>query len=304
MQVLFLFLHFILAVTDRVIYARQSRDNIERKYFYYSKETLEEIEESKARSMQENEYYSFFYQQEKPNIPLISKYILHIITTLFAHCFIFFYLPIIGNFNLINQSFCMDNKEKINKCNDLKYNTYLIVFYIIYFFYLFFSALQIRFGLHDIKKKSILMRNDTVVYSAMFKCFKYCPFIYELKGVIDWTCTPTALDIFHWFKFESVYDILFMDQCLMKSYDAEPRGKKKLLWVKALYGGSVFLLLFALLLGPILLFSTLNPSNLRNDVYGASVALMICFQSGAFTYNNFTLYESNSIDDIKPIGIY
>lgn len=196
----------------------------------------------------------------------------------------------------------MENREKTHRCNDFAYNTYLIIFYIFYFFYLYFSAMQVRFGLHDIKKKSIFMRKDNIVYSVLFKCFKYCPFIYELKGVIDWSCTPTALDIFHWFKFESVYDILFMDQCLMKSYEGELPGKKKQVWVKVLYGGSVFLLLFALLLGPILLFSTLNPTNIRNDVYGASVALMICFQSGALTYNNFTLFESNNIESIGPMG--
>jgi hypothetical protein len=272
------------------------------KYFYYSKETLEEISEQKIINMNPLEYYSFFYQQEKTNFPLISKYILHIITTLFSHAFIFFYLPIIGNFNLINQSYCIENKDDIGRCNDFKYNSYLIIFYIFYFFYLYFSAMQVRFGLHDIKNKSIFMRKDNLVYSVLFKCFKYCPFLYELKGVIDWTFTPTSLDIFKWFKFEGIYDILFMDQCLWKSYENEKAGKKQANWIKIVYGGSVFLLLFALLLGPILFFSSLNPSNIRNDVYGASVALIICFQSGAFTYNNFTLFESDSIEIIQPIG--
>lgn len=147
------------------------------------------------------------------------------------------------------------------------------------------------------------MRKDTIVYSVLFKCYKYCPFIYELKLIIDWTCTPTSLDIFKWFKFESVYDNLFMVQCNVRAQEAVPAGKKVGLFDKSIYGGSTLLLLIALLLGPILLFSSLNPTNIQNDVYGVTVSMFLCFQSGNSIYNNFTLFKSESIEQIYPISI-
>lgn len=250
--------------------------------------------------MQENEYCSFFYQKELPNYPLISKYSLHVFITIFSHLFIFFYLPIIGNLNLNSNIYCPTNSNA--QCNDISRNPYLLIFYFLYIFYLFFSALQVRFGLHDIKKKSLFMRKDTLFYSILFKCYKYCPFIYELKLVIDWTCTPTALDIFKWFKFESVYDNLFMIQCYVRANENVPAGKKIRNLDKLIWGVSTFILLIALLLGPILLFSTLNPTNVLNDVYGASVSLILCFQSGESSYNNFTLFRSDSIESIRDIG--
>lgn len=250
--------------------------------------------------MQESEYYSFFYQKELPNYPLLSKFSLHVFITIFSHLFIFFYLPIIGNLNLNSVVYCPIGSTA--PCNDISHNPYLIIFYFLYIFYLFFSALQVRFGLHDIKKKSLFMRKDTLFYSVLFKCYKYCPFIYELKLVIDWTCTPTALDIFKWFKFESVYDNLFMIQCLVRSNEGVPVGKKIRNFDKLIWGVSTFILLISLLLGPILLFSTLNPTNMLNDVYGASVSLILCFQSGETSYNNFTLFKSDSIDVIKTMG--
>ncbi len=250
--------------------------------------------------MQEDEYYSFFYQKELTNYPLISKYILHVVTTIFSHVFIFFYLPITGNLNLNSKIYCPSGSDLV--CNDVLQNPFLISFYIIYLFYMFFSGLQVRFGLHDIKKKSLFMRKDTILYSVLFKCYKYCPFIYELKLVIDWTFTPTSLDIFKWGKFESVYDNLFMVQCQVRANQKIPPGKKVGNYDKVLWGVSTFIILIAVLLGPILLFSTLNPTNNLNNVFATTVSLLLCFESGPGSYNNFTLFKTDSIEQISGMG--
>jgi len=207
----------------------------------------------------------------------------------------------VGNYNLNSIIYCQ--KDSLNECNDIWSNPFLVIFYILYLLYLFFSALQVRFGLHDIKKKSLFMRKDNLVYSILFKCYKACPFIFELKNVIDWTCTSTALDIFKWFKFETVYDNLFIVQCNSKANESLPVGKKLGNFDKITFGASTFILLIAVLLGPILLFSTLNPTNILNEVNGASVAIMLCFQSGPTSYNNFTLFKSASIEKIDKISM-
>jgi len=93
-----------------------------------------------------------------------------------------------------------------------------------------------------------------------------------------------------------------MIQCSVRANEGVKVGKQIRNLDKLIWGVSTFIILIALLLGPILLFSTLNPTNIFNDVYGASVSLILCFQSGETSYNNFTLFKSDSIDTIKKIG--
>lgn len=274
-MVLVAFLHVFICVLDRVIFIRSSRNNLVFDKIYYHKATGSKIEQTIIDNMpeiDENLIEIVYIQKEEKNLPLICKYILQICTLFFSHIFIFYYLPLEGNYNLRSSIF--SDPKSPEQFNEFSENGYLIGFYIIYCVYLYFSALQIKNGLLDMKQKSLLMRNDNSIYSIMFKTYKAIPFLYELKLTIDWTCTPTALDIYKWLKFQSVYDNLFLTICFMKKMYNRPIGGKVSIVEKLLMGMSSFVVLLAIILAPLLIFSSLNPTNSINNVTGAYVEVI------------------------------
>jgi hypothetical protein len=272
------FLHVGLIVIDRIIYIKQSRQNISHQYYYYNKDNGEKSCESeflKKNLTEEDQsrYEKIYFQKEDLNYPMITKYIMHLVVLILSHFLVFWYLPIIGNNNLNNINFC--EKAAINQqCNDFLNNNFLIFFYILYLLYFTFSSLQIQHGLLDTKKKSVLMRGDNLFNLILFKTYKAIPFLYELKLTIDWSITPTSLDIFKWIKFESVYDLLFMTHCTMKQEKSREIGEKIGLLEKLSFGGIGFSLILLILIGPLILFSTLNPQNSNNNVTGASIKVI------------------------------
>ena len=274
-MVLIALLHVIVIVIDRIIYIKQSRQSFTHDNFYFSRENGEKYTEEAFLKMNipENEqfrYIKIYFQMEDLNLPLITKYILHLFLLFFSHFLIFWYLPIRGNINSFNTWYCPvnDNKEK-NDCNDFLSNKSIIVFYLLYLFYYSFSALQIQHGLLDTRKKSVLMRGENLFNLILFKTYKAIPFLYELKLTIDWTITPTSLDIFKWIKFESVYDLLFMTHCTMRQEKFREVGEKIGFLEKSSFGGIVFVIILIILLGPLIIFSNLNPTNSHNNVTGA-----------------------------------
>ena len=148
-------IHIFFIVIDRVIYIKQTRDDIKLEIFYYNKFTGEKITEINFNSMNLSEqeakqYEMTYFQNEEINYPLIAKYVLHFFMILFSHILIFFYFPIVGNKNILNNVYCkypvnIDNMDaKIVDCNEFTFNGYLIFFYILYVLYLIFSAIQIK----------------------------------------------------------------------------------------------------------------------------------------------------------------
>ena len=174
-MVLIALLHVIVIVIDRIIYIKQSRQSFTHDNFYFSRENGEKYTEEAFLKMNipENEqfrYIKIYFQMEDLNLPLITKYILHLFLLFFSHFLIFWYLPIRGNINSFNTWYCPvnDNKEK-NDCNDFLSNKSIIVFYLLYLFYYSFSALQIQHGLLDTRKKSVLMRGENLFNLILFK---------------------------------------------------------------------------------------------------------------------------------------
>ena len=242
-MVLFLILHIIVLVYDRVIFVTQNREKISYEYIFYKKnpengqgELLTEIENNQLKSeicknitrdkftiipQKEIEklkkYFNIlFIQKEQFNKPLFNKYILHIFTVLLSHFMIFYYLPIKGNYNLGNSAFCpeeADEAEKCKKSNNFNSNHKLIIFYLLYLLYLIFSGLQVKFGFYDIKRKSFFKKKGDEVLSGLSKGFNAIPFLYEIKNAIDWTFTSTCLTLFQWNKFEAIYDTIFDTYC-------------------------------------------------------------------------------------------
>jgi hypothetical protein len=181
-------------------------------------------------------------------------------------------MPIKGNENLHNSSICESNKVK---CNEFKDNKYLLVFYLLYILYFIFSALQIKYNMIELRKKSILMSGDNLFYSVVYKVYLNVPFLYEIKVLIDWTFTGTSLDLWKYLKFESFYDILFIDLCTMKGYHGRDVGEKIPKTSKFFVGGVSFFVILLIVFGPLILFSNLNPTNKQNPIANGSLDVRI-----------------------------
>jgi hypothetical protein len=277
------FIHVFFVVVDRVIYIKQNRNNIELNYYYYNiktgqKFTQQEYIQHITLETDCNDYKLIYFQIEEANLPLISKYVLHCIIICFSHVTIFWFLPIQGNLNISNIHYCTDRKSNNNLCNDFEYNGYIVFCYLLYIIYLAFSAIQIkyfhynfRYGLLDMRKKSLLTRGDNVIYSSCYKGYLAIPFLYELKLCLDWTFTPTSLDLFKWLKFEAIYDLLFITHCNKKVEGKRKIGEVVGKFQKIIFGGLGFFILLIILLVPLILFSSLNPANVYNNVTDANI---------------------------------
>ena len=326
-MVIFLIIHVIFLICDRIIYIRQNRNNLIYKYGIYNKKTNvpisqneyekikkeiinKYIEQTKLRynfkipltyidTLNEN-YKIIFIQHEKINMPLYGKFILHIIITLFSHILIFFYLPFKGNYNIIGTLYCSKKYDQTDNCNNFLDNNYIIIFYILYIIYLSFSSFQIQKGLLDMKKKSILKSGESSINSGIYNGYKNTPFLYEIKLAIDWTFTTTSLDFFQWAKFESVYDTIYLTLCNMKFFKTKKVGLAITLFQKITLGATIWISLILLLILPLLIFSNLNPINELNNVTGAKTSLKISFIKDN-VYSNYTLFENSHIEGIEEM---
>ena len=316
-MVLFLLLHIFFLVYDRIIFINQNRKNVKYEYkIYHRKYEKEEAKEEllkKYPGLEKGElifpeeegeeklmkkFNPIYIQKEDFNIPLFQKYILHMVTSVFCHLFIFFYLPIKGNLNLINKISCDEN----GPCNDFNSNISTVFFYFFYLAYLFYSGLQVKYGFYDTKRKSSLKSKTNFVYSILYTIYKNIPFLYEIKLGIDWTFTSTALDLFQWNKFESVYDILFTTKCSMTSVNTKlvgiPVGKTK----KSLMGGLLSFVLIAALIIPLLIFSGLNPTNQSNNIVNANLKFELSFIYDNGVTKNFTIFQNSKPESIEEIS--
>ena len=324
-MVIFLILHILFLVCDRVIFVSQNRENISYEYIFYKKdpengqgELLTEVENNQLKSeicknitrdrftiipQKEIEklkvYFNIlFIQKESLNKPLLSKYLLHISTVLLSHIMIFFYLPIKGNHNLGLSSYCLDKKT----CNDFNCNSTLIIFYLLYLLYLIFSGLQVKYGFYDIKRKSFFKKKGDEVLSGLSKGFNAIPFLYEIKNAIDWTFTSTCLTLFQWNKFEAIYDTIFDTFCEKAEWDEKPIGKRISFKKKFGIGGTLAFILIFILIAPLILFSSLNPTNKLNNITEGElkVDLSFTYENGAI--KNYNLFENTRADSISQMS--
>ncbi len=55
------------------------------------------------------------------------------------------------------------------------------------------------------------------------KIFAAIPFLYELRAILDWACTPTTLRLNDWFKLEDINISMYT-----VAYDRMTRARKQL----------------------------------------------------------------------------
>ena len=135
------------------------------------------------------------------NKTIVLKYYLQLFLLILVNIITFWYFPIKANKDLqITAYWDYSNPDTGSLCNEVFMNWTLVVFYLFYWAYFAISALQIRFGLPELRKGNFAMSDTGPINKGIFQGYLAAPFIVELKTVSDWTFTRTSLDLFQWLE--------------------------------------------------------------------------------------------------------
>lgn len=125
-----------------------------------------------------------------------TKYILHWVLLLGVHFYIFWYIPITGNYVLYNGPECDYTKKEFYTCKNFHDNPYLRILYILFLLFLIFSAKQLAYGFPMSKKPSSVLQYYRDECKLMADIFVAAPFTIEIRCLLDFTFAETSLDCF------------------------------------------------------------------------------------------------------------
>ncbi|MCL7046756.1 hypothetical protein MKW94_016922 [Papaver nudicaule] len=163
------------------------------------------------------------------------------------------------------------------------------------------QAIQIRYG---IPHKSTLYRQFLTskvshINYLGFRLYRALPFLYELRCVLDWSCTTTSLTMYDWLKLEDIHSSLYLVKCDVDlNRSKRQQGDRQTKMTKFCSGICLFFVLICVIWAPMLMYSSGNPTNIANPIKGASVQIDIKTDGGKLTLYQTTLCKKISWDDI------
>ncbi|KAK3193919.1 hypothetical protein Dsin_025229 [Dipteronia sinensis] len=173
------------------------------------------------------------------------------------------------------------------------------------------QAIQIRYG---IPHKSTLYRQfltseiSRINYLG-YRLYRALPFLYELRCVLDWSCTTTSLTMYDWLKLEDIHASLYLVKCDAALNRARHKqGEKQTKMTKCCSGICLFFILICVIWAPMLMYSSGNPTNIENPIKDASVQIDLKTKGGRLTLYQTTLCEKLRWDklssdiDLDPLG--
>ncbi|XP_039810070.1 piezo-type mechanosensitive ion channel homolog isoform X2 [Panicum virgatum] len=173
------------------------------------------------------------------------------------------------------------------------------------------QALQIRYGIPNKSNlyRQFLTSKVTQVNYLGFRLYRALPFLYELRCVLDWSCTTTSLTMYDWLKLEDIYASLFLVKCDAILNRANHRqGEKQSKMTKFCSGICLFFVLICVIWAPMLIYSSGNPTNIANPIIDVSIQIDIKALGGRLTLFKTTACEKipwkylKAYDDVDPLG--
>ncbi|GAA0167967.1 ion channel [Lithospermum erythrorhizon] len=173
------------------------------------------------------------------------------------------------------------------------------------------QAIQIRYGIphkSTLYQQFLTSKVSRVSYLG-YRLYRALPFLYELRCVLDWSCTKTSLTMYDWLKLEDINASLYLVKCdnVLNRARHKP-GEKRSKWIKFCNGICVFFILLCVIWAPMLMYSSGNPTNIANPIKDASVEVDIKTTAGRLTLYQTTLCEIlpweqlNTVVNIDPQG--
>ncbi|PON85510.1 Piezo family [Trema orientale] len=164
------------------------------------------------------------------------------------------------------------------------------------------QAIQIRFGMphKSALYRQFLTSSISHINFLGFRVYRALPFLYELRCVLDWSCTTTSLTMYDWLKLEDIHGSLFLVKCDVDlNRTSHQQGKKQTKLTKFCNGICLFWVLICVIWAPMLMYSSGNPTNIANPIKDASVRIEIKTISGKLTLFETTLCEKISWNELN-----
>ncbi|KAL6564288.1 hypothetical protein OROMI_015738 [Orobanche minor] len=164
------------------------------------------------------------------------------------------------------------------------------------------QAVQIQ---HGVPHKSTLYRQfltsevSRVNYLG-YRLYRALPFLYELRCVLDWSCTTTSLTMYDWLKLEDINASLYLVKCdNVLNRATHKQGEKQTKMTKFCNGICLFFILICVIWAPMLMYSSGNPTNIANPINDASFQFDIKTDGGRLTLYQTTLCEKFAWDQLN-----
>ncbi|KAG5464178.1 hypothetical protein LSCM1_00358 [Leishmania martiniquensis] len=133
---------------------------------------------------------------------------------------------------------------------------------------LLFSVKQVSrgFPLHR-RRDTFTTHLGSLVSYTSFTAYRALPFLWELCTLVDWTVLRTSLSLQEYLTVEDIYVHIYQcrERYLAKRRNGEKLGDTVALHSKWAFGVSRIALVLLALLGPLLYYSTYNPSTVTNS---------------------------------------
>eukprot|EP00475_Leptophrys_vorax_P039989 TRINITY_DN7345_c0_g1_i5.p1 TRINITY_DN7345_c0_g1~~TRINITY_DN7345_c0_g1_i5.p1 ORF type:complete len:1149 (+),score=236.86 TRINITY_DN7345_c0_g1_i5:424-3447(+) len=201
-----------------------------------------------------------------------GKLLLQYASVIYVHHYLFIKLPEEGS-------------------QDFSANVSLVIFYLIWVCYFYWSAMQLRYGYPSFQR-SFFTKDSSSVRASMYQGFLASPFLNELRTIISWMTTPSTLGLTDTFVMEDIHAKLFQIKVELEGEKKSVRGSEQPFSNRCLYGSVLVVLLVVVVFGPLFLFSSANPAQTLNNVTGVSLSLSFVIPSGAYPFLSTTNIQS------------
>ena len=138
------------------------------------------------------------------------------------------------------------------------------------------------------------------VASLIVKVLSGLPFLPQLKLIMDWTFTRTSLNLFQWFQLEDFWLVFYDAKMDSKLVQSQKVGQKQSGIVKCALGWCAQIVILLIILGPLLLFSSLYTLGVVNPLTGMDFQLsFISNQSNSF--QTYPFWEQSQIFNLTVV---
>lgn len=164
------------------------------------------------------------------------------------------------------------------------------------------QAIQIRYGIphQSTLYRQFLTSEVSRVNYLGYRLYRALPFLYELRCVLDWSCTTTSLTMYDWLKLEDINASLYLVKCdAVLNRATHKQGQKQTKMTKFCNGICLFFVLICVIWAPMLMYSSGNPTNIANPINDASAQVDIKTGGGRLTLYQTTLCERISWDKLN-----
>ncbi|XP_028926177.1 piezo-type mechanosensitive ion channel component 2-like [Ornithorhynchus anatinus] len=217
---------------------------------------------------------------------MFGKCVFQVVLVFAIHFWIFFILPGV-------------TERRFN------HNYVVQIWYFIKCIYFGLSAYQIKCGYPSRIMGNYLTKNFNLTNLFLFQGFRFVPFLLELRAVLDWIWTDTALSLSSWISLEELYANVFIMKCWRESEKKypQPPGQKKKNIVKYGMGGIISFALIFFMWFPLVFMSLLKAvGGLTNQPLGISVKISISGYESLFTMSsqqqNLAPLSSSAYDEL------